>query len=1287
VLFQLPAFVVPSFSAFRRVVFGCLLLPCGVLFAPAQTPPSPKSVATIDALHALSAKEFLSSRSVAFEGVALVEFPGTGHLFVQDGERGIFVVPPEEGEPVELGSRISVTGVTGSLAPRLVVAEVIEVLDTAPALPTAIPVGVLDVLKDRVPTDTWLELSGMVQSARIVRGRARLRLRFKGEVISVSIPAPAALPQRIDFSDVAIRCVLVPGTGESAATFVAGAWSDVEMTRRGPPSAFRRGPVPVKELLDLSRTKLRTRAMVVRGRVFSRLAGGDFILADDTGRIRVSTLTPADVSEGDMLNAAGFTSWEDPEIYLAAARLQRLGLTTDRTGGTNSVAITNFIPVIEVIAGIHGLDRAEIMAGQPVSLTGVVTYRSVQTSSFRMMQNHLGIEVQVPGTNSLPGFGDRVLVRGHTSQFGEKVVVGSENVQVLATNMEPETVPAFRLGFDLGRQEDLFLEVSNVVRRVEQADEHSAWIHLHWKKKDLRVRVNLAGSELPTDFVDALVRVRGVAHTLVVPGRKVAENVLLVDSMAGTEVLEEAPENPFEVVINPISLMHLKGWTESELQRKLIVGMVTLRWPGRIYVEDGSGGIEVRVHDDEVDVQVGDLVRVVGFPQRTDFCARLLYAEIRHTGKAPLAPAIPLDTADVLASDVNNRRIQLTGLLVGTTPAPGFHLLVLQSGERTYTARMPNVETELPDWRAGSTLQVSGVCEFRSEAGLAPDSFRILLGSADGVRVLKAASWWNLGHSLAVVGAMFVVVLGAMAWVARLRRRVQESRTQFQRTFHSNPMAAGITSIATRCYLDVNPAFERLYGCGRVELIGKTPEELGVWASPDDRERLVKAVQKEGSVTSFEARLNTKSGGLVSVLLSAEPIHMDGEDCLLIMGHNVTERLKLLEQLRQSQKMEAVGQLAAGVAHDFNNLLTIIRGNAELLAGTESLDEEALELTEEVNSAATRAAELTKQLLAFSRKQVMRRSLIDLNDAVTKSVGMLRRLLGETIQVEPNLAPSELLLEADGSMLDQVLMNLAVNARDAMVEGGVLKISTSEVTFDDGSKPKHPDAATGRFAVLAVKDDGCGMSSQVLEHVFDPFFTTKDVGKGSGLGLSTVYGILRQHGGWITAESDETQGTIFTIYLPMARGQLAEPSIPQSSVVEIEGTETILVVEDSAPLKLMVRRALSKRGYHVLEAEDGPSAQEAWAKFGHRVDLLLTDMVMPNGLTGMDLSLQFKGDRPNLKVIYMSGYSSELVEHGNDLVAGVNFIAKPFESGALAEVIRQRLDEKPETAQDNPVAE
>jgi PAS domain S-box-containing protein len=389
---------------------------------------------------------------------------------------------------------------------------------------------------------------------------------------------------------------------------------------------------------------------------------------------------------------------------------------------------------------------------------------------------------------------------------------------------------------------------------------------------------------------------------------------------------------------------------------------------------------------------------------------------------------------------------------------------------------------------------------------------------------------------------------------------------------------------------------------------------------------------------------------------------------------DITEHRKLEAQFRQSQKMEAFGQLAGGVAHDFNNILAVIQLQAGMLKMQKNLSLQQIEFASEIEKAAERAANLTRQLLLFSRQQTMQSQDLNLEDIIANIAKMLQRTLGEHIQLRFKFAVSPIFIHADPGMLDQILLNLIVNARDAMPQGGAILIETSAVEFDEVTATRTPHAQPGSFACLSVSDTGQGIPPEILPRIFEPFFTTKEVGKGTGLGLATVFGIVQQHKGWISVESEVSRGSTFRVYLPRLTKAPDEASKWSSLASLRVGHETILLVEDDDAVRLSVKGALSSLGYRVLEATSGIEALKVWKLNRDEIRLLMTDLMMPGGMTGKELAKLLLHHDPKLKTIYTSGYSKEIAGKEFPLEEGINFLTKPFEASKLAQAVRKCLD-------------
>jgi PAS domain S-box-containing protein len=474
----------------------------------------------------------------------------------------------------------------------------------------------------------------------------------------------------------------------------------------------------------------------------------------------------------------------------------------------------------------------------------------------------------------------------------------------------------------------------------------------------------------------------------------------------------------------------------------------------------------------------------------------------------------------------------------------------------------------------------------------------------------------------------------------------------------------------------VNPKFTEVSGYAPEAVLGRNPRILSSGEMPQDRYREMWRTITSGNEWHGEFHNRKENGELHWEMASISPI-FDAEGQIthfVAVKEDITERKRLEEELRQAQKMKAFGQLAGGVAHDFNNVLTVIQGNASLAQGSPPGSHAQAVALEEVIVAVARASDLTRQLLMFSRRQAVQLRDLDLNEVVGRMTRMLTRLIGEHIGLVAHYAPLGAPVHADAGMLEQVLMNLAVNSRDAMPQGGQLDIRTERVELGPDAPHAVSRRRPGSFVRLSVSDSGAGIAPDLVPRIFEPFFTTKDVGQGTGLGLATVFGIVEQHNGWIEVESRVGAGTDFHVYLPRLDGEAPASGRRPEEAGDDLGTETILLVEDEAAVRSLVSHVLTRRGYTVLEAASGPEALAMWTAHRAEIDLLLTDMVMPAGMSGRELAANLRADRPRLKVLFSSGYTDEMLEGDSSLRDGANFIGKPYATAELARKVRACLD-------------
>ena len=616
---------------------------------------------------------------------------------------------------------------------------------------------------------------------------------------------------------------------------------------------------------------------------------------------------------------------------------------------------------------------------------------------------------------------------------------------------------------------------------------------------------------------------------------------------------------------------------------------------------------------------------------------------------------------------------------------PGARAPILRYGVAVLSTALALIPTVLLTDVSESRLALFGVAVMVSawyggwKPGVVATSFALTVSayfSLTGVRTPAESRSAILRLSL------FFFVAMVICWLNAALRAAQENLRRSEMNFRSLVTNApyGICRCdSTGKILDANPAFLQLLGRATVdEIVGE--HIFGLYAQNDRWFALADFLRSAEPFKGLMAEWKGKDTATTLVRISGRAVADGGDGGIVfeLFAEDVTERRVLEDQLRQSQKMEAVGRLAGGIAHDFNNLLMVISGYSEFLLERLGAEPQLRGPAQEIASAAERASSLTRQLLAFSRKQMLAPRIVNLNEVATENTKMLTRMIGEDIDLVmvpgANLWP----VRADAGQIEQVIMNLAVNARDAMPSGGKLTIETSNVTLDEAYARFHAPLPPGDYVMVAISDTGNGMDNETQSHIFEPFFTTKGT-KGTGLGLSTVYGIVKQSGGYIWVHSEVGRGTTFKIYLPRVASTgeaVTHVAVPVEYRKVEPGRETILLVEDEPNLRYLARQYLEKQGYRVIEAADGAVAVQIAVAHEGVIHLLLTDVIMP-GMNGRELAQRISEIRPNVKILYMSGYTENVIGQNGTLDAGVRLLQKPFNLRDLKSVVREVLDTTP----------
>jgi PAS domain S-box-containing protein len=561
---------------------------------------------------------------------------------------------------------------------------------------------------------------------------------------------------------------------------------------------------------------------------------------------------------------------------------------------------------------------------------------------------------------------------------------------------------------------------------------------------------------------------------------------------------------------------------------------------------------------------------------------------------------------------------------------------------------------------------------------------------AAGARSVREQTAWSILKGIGFVVTTAVALHLGVRWALGRERKAThlaeaseaallESEERFHVAFQTSPDSVNMSRLDDSVFVAVNEGFTRMTGWSEAEALGRSCLELQIWNDPADRDRLLAGLQKDGCVQNLEARFRRKDGTVLSGLVSARQMKLRGKEYLLSITRDISdwrrdseERDRLKSGLHQAAKMEAIGQLAGGVAHDFNNLLTVILSGAEALQRAVGVGSTPVpEIVEEIRAAGERARDLTRQLLAFARRQVIAPMPLDLNTLVQSSGKLLRRVLGEDVALVTILQPDLWTVRCDPGQIEQIVLNLVVNAQGAMPSGGKLTIETANVEVGESFTASRPWMRLGQYVRLSIRDSGQGMPPEVKAHLFEPFFTTKPRGQGTGLGLATVYGIVKQSDGYILVETAPGQGTTFDILLPRVAGAPMPVASPPA-VTPTGGTETILVVEDDPQVRDIMVRSLRAGGYTVLAARDGQEAIQVGLREHGSLRLLVTDVVMPSG-GGRSIADAVCRQHPEMRVLYVSGHAEESIVRRGVLEPN-EFLAKPFSAPSLLARVRAVLD-------------
>jgi PAS domain S-box-containing protein len=1034
---------------------------------------------------------------------------------------------------------------------------------------------------------------------------------------------------------------------------------------------------------------------LIRGRVVDQKQGRSLSLRDQTGEVLVLSSLQITLAKDDLVEAIGFPAYENGVPVLRFGQFRVVKSAAPSSPQAIAAQANPQLSVLTSLKQVLELSREQARQEYPLHVKGVITHWSPEQRLLFVQDGDYGVYVGLMSQPLEAKVGQLVEISGVTKAGGVLTMVSPARITVLGDGiMPPAPVMSYQVGM-AGAYDSRRVRVQGVIQST------------HWQDNALNMDLVATDgrfwcvvpapqdSALRTNLLNVYVEAEGVC-ILNLDRVGCPLNVeLRIQQESDIRVLQNAPTDAFSV--SAMSISDALGFLPPAQgsRRVKLRGVATLWRPGiELFFQDSGGAI--RAQSDQTNlVEFGDEVEVVGFRMVGENGVILKNAEYRVVGGKQVPVATRLHASEVLNLVNRDRLLEVEARLQQDVRPSAAPELVLQDGQEIFTARLEPLENGRlsPAWRAHSLLRVTGVCQLRLDELREPRAFRLLIRSPEDIQVLRAPPWFSTKRIVAISLLLLAVVIAAFGWIAALRARVAKQTEQIRQRLESEAAAERRLALVWEASADgmrmtdpngvvvqVNQAYCEMTKKSREELEGKpyleaflNDNEESHLAEYRDRFRCHLVTPRQ------ETKLRLWNGQEVWFDVADRFIeHTASSPLLLSQFRDVSERKldeeeknRLKEELLQAQKTESIGRLAGGVAHDFNNMLQVILGNT-MLALEEAPEGTPLhDALKEIQRSAERSADLTRQLLGFARKQTVSPKVLDLNQTVASLLNMLQRLIGEHIDLRWIPGGDLWAVKIDPAQIHQILVNLCVNARDAIKESGEITIRTARVHTDETFAHAHPDCGEGDYTVLTVTDTGHGIDAETRKLIFEPFFTTKEIGKGTGLGLATVFGIVKQNRGAIDVDSEPNKGATFRIYLPRTDA-LAGPSATGESKAPMRGTETILLVEDEAQILQLGSRALTQYGYHVLTASCPEAALELVQRNPEPIDLLITDIVMP-GMNGKELKRRIAAIRPGIRYIFMSGYNSEVIADHGVLEQGIDYLQKPFTVESFRQKVREVL--------------
>ncbi|HKB03290.1 MAG TPA: ATP-binding protein [Gemmataceae bacterium] len=1202
-------------------------------------------------------------RPVRMRAVVTYCDPAGRCLFVQEADQGLFVLIPADNPVLAPGQRAEVRGTL--IEPGVVDATEARVIGSGrPPEPVAVDA---DRFAARAEANRLVALRGVIRAAAVEGEHAVLHLvadRRRFRVFVRHLPAG-----RIDWSqyvDAEVNAVGVCGLVTKATTGREGGTKllvhrldDIVVTRPAPENPFAL-PVTVPASLP-ERAEHRVR---ISGQAIGPVADGVLTLQSAGDTFGVAAGPEVVARAGDRFDAVGFPTVRDGLRFLEDAVVRGYAPGRSRDGP----AAAGLLPVVQGVRELRRMSADDVARGYPVRMQATVTFHEPTFDLMFVHDGNEGIFVYPPkGRDRVPA-GTAVVLEGFSDPGEFAPSVRATTVTPVREGRLPD---ARRYSYDEllgGREDSQWVEVEAVVRGTGKGDDGEATLLLRFGPATVPALIAGTDPETLRPLFGATVRVRAACGSSFNDRRQWEGIYLYVPSADAIEVRRPAPVGLTDLPAQTIeSLTHFDPDRGPGEPVKLS-GHVIARRNNTVVLQDATGGVVIDLQPRQ-EGPVGARIEVQGYLVRRGGAWALEDGVTRPVTDLVEPPRV----RDVTPGDIGvgghaSTLVRVEGVLVDQFPAgEGDQVFLLRSvgpdagGHLFFPAVLPRTQftPDLAELRPGTRVRVVGACSVPAER-LMISSFRLILRDAADVEVVTRPPWWTAERAMTVAGAVALMGILTMAWVITLRRRVgrqtDQIRRRLEREAHLEAQYRDLFESASDAVfsLDAGGSVTAMNVAGRTLTglrVGDSFLAAVVPSSAEDSRELVGGL----APVTKEVGLNGPTG-VVLLEVSARPLVLSGSSTgVQAIARDLTQRRRLEGELRQAQKMEAIGRLAGGIAHDFNNLLTVINGNAEVLRDRLSGDDGSL--GDEILRAGERAAALTRQLLAFSRKGVVTPKVLCPNDTIEAVQRMLARLVGERVEVRTDLDELAGHVKIDPGQLEQALLNLAVNARDAMPNGGTLTLRTRGL---------------GDRVRIEVADTGVGMNAATRARIFEPFFTTKPVGEGTGLGLATVKSIVEQAGGTIAVHSEPGRGATFAIELPACRETAGLSSPVLSPPPPAANREVILLVEDEPAVQLLERRVLEMGRYEVLVASSGEEALTVLDRHGGPIDLLVTDVVMP-GMTGRELATAINRRRPGLKTLFLSGYTPDEVLRQGVRAEEAHFLQKPFTPSSLLSKVREIL--------------